>query len=471
MLNAFADSHADALRKRMPDLAIKPAEQRYLEEPRGKWAGLPTYVAMPRSVEAVSEIVKAANELLFPIQAYGGGTGLVGGQLTTTGPAPLILSMEKMNAIRDVFPSENTLIAEAGVTLETIHNAAADINRLFPLTYGSKGTAQIGAGLAVNSGGLNVLRYGMARDLCLGIEAVLPNGDILHGLKRLKKDNTGYDLRHLLIGSEGTLGLITATSLKLSPRPTNTATAILTVPSPAAALELLGRTWDAAGEVISAFELLSGTGFEFLAEKFPEMRQPFAEIPKWAVLVELATSGDTEPQSILETLFAEAFEDGLVEDGLIASSGQQAGAFWAMRETIPLANRAIGAIASHDISLPLSELAGFIDAMTQELTAIAPVRLNCFGHLGDGNMHFNVFPPKGRDRKDFADIAPQISRLVHDRVVELGGSFSAEHGLGRLKTADLERYSDPTKLTTMRTLKTALDPNGILNPGVVLAET
>ena len=469
MLNAFTDSLADTLRAQLPDLSLKHAEQRYLEEPRGKWVGLPTYVAAPRSVDEASKIVKAANTHLFPIQPYGGGTGLVGGQVTTKGPAPLIVSMEKMNKIRDVFPSENNLIAEAGVTLEAIHNAAADINRLFPLTYGSKGTAQIGAGLAVNSGGLNVLRYGMARDLCLGIEAVLPNGDILHGLKRLKKDNTGYDLRHLLIGSEGTLGLITAAALKLSPRPSKSSTAILAVPNPAAAVDLLGRTWDAAGEVISAFELLSGTGFEFLAEKFPDLRQPFAEIPPWAVLVELATSGDTEPQNILEKVFADAFEDGLVQDGLIASSGQQADAFWAIRETIPLANRAIGAIASHDISLPLTELAGFIVTTARDLTDIAPVRLNCFGHLGDGNMHFNVFPPKGHDRKEYAEVAPKISRLVHDRVVALGGSFSAEHGLGRLKTDDLERYADPTKLATMRTLKSALDPNGVLNPGAVLS--
>ncbi|NNL17686.1 MAG: FAD-binding oxidoreductase, partial [Boseongicola sp.] len=210
MLNAFTQDTASALKAALPDLPLKAADQRYLEEPRGKWAGLPTYVAAPRTTEDVAAIVRFANTHMFGLQPYGGGTGLVGGQLTTKGPEPLILSMENMTAIRAIHLSENALIAEAGVTLETIHTAAAEINRLFPLTYGSKGTAQIGAGLAVNSGGLNVLRYGMARDLCLGIEAVLPNGDVLHGLKRLRKDNTGYDLRHLLIGSEGTLGVITA---------------------------------------------------------------------------------------------------------------------------------------------------------------------------------------------------------------------------------------------------------------------
>jgi FAD/FMN-containing dehydrogenase len=469
MLNAFTHDTATTLQSALPDLPLKQAEPRYLEEPRGKWTGLPTYVAAPRNTEDVATIVRFANTHCFGLQPFGGGTGLVGGQLTTKGPEPLILSLENMKAIRAIHPQENTLIAEAGVTLETIHAAAADINRLFPLTYGSKGTAQIGAGLAVNSGGLNVLRYGMARDLCLGIEAVLPNGDILHGLKRLKKDNTGYDLRHLLIGSEGTLGIITAAALKLSPRPAHTATAFLVVPSPTAALELLARTWDAAGEVISAFEILSGTGFQFLKDVFPDMRQPFATPPDWSVLVEIATSAGTDPQAILESVFADAFENGLVTDGLIASSGQQADDFWAVRETIPLANRIVGAIASHDISLPLSHLAEFIDTTHKQLHEIAPIRINCFGHLGDGNLHYNVYPPAGKDRKVYADIAAKISHLVHDNVVARGGSFSAEHGIGRLKTADLARYADPTKLATMRTIKAAFDPNGIMNPGAVIA--
>ena len=468
MLNAFTPDTAAALKGALPDLPLKPAEQRYLEEPRGKWTGLPTHVAAPRTVEDVSKVVRFANDHLFGLQPFGGGTGLVGGQLTTKGPIPLILSMENMAAIRSVHAQENTLVVEAGATLETVQNAAANIDRLFPLSYGSKGTAQIGAGLAVNSGGLNILRYGMARDLCLGIEAVLPNGDILHGLKRLRKDNTGYDLRHLLIGSEGTLGIITAAALKLSPRPAKTATAFLSVPSPTAALDLLALTWDVAGEVISAFEILSGNGFHFLSDKFPNVRQPFETPPDWSVLVEIATPANTDPDAILETIFADAFEAGLVTDGLVASSGQQANDFWAVRETIPLANRAIGAIASHDISLPLSRLAEFIETTDTALADLAPLRINCFGHLGDGNLHYNVYPSPGKDRKDYADIAPEISRLVHDNVVERGGSFSAEHGIGRLKTDDLAHYSDPTKLATMRLIKAALDPNGIMNPGAVL---
>ena len=468
MLNAFTQDTASALQKALPDLPLKSADPRYLEEPRSKWKGLPTYVAAPRTTEDVAAIIRFANTHLFALQPYGGGTGLVGGQLTSHGPEPLILSMENMAAIRAIHPQENTLIAEAGVTLETIHTAAADINRLFPLTYGSKGTAQIGAGLAVNSGGLNVLRYGMARDLCLGIEAVLPNGDILHGLKRLRKDNTGYDLRHLLIGSEGTLGIITAASLKLKPRPARSATAFLAVRDPGAALELLQRTWDIAGEVISAFELLNDTGFHFLTEQFPDTRQPFPTPPKWSVLVEIATPGDTDPQSVLETVFADAMEADIVTDGLIASSGRQADEFWAVRETIPTANRAIGSIASHDISLPLSEIAAFIETTHQEIHAIAPVRINCFGHLGDGNLHYNVFPTLGKTRKDYADVASEISRRVHDNVADRGGSFSAEHGIGKLKTPELVRYADPTKLAVMRTLKATLDPNGIMNPGAVL---
>jgi len=399
MLNAFTYDTAAALQAALPSLPLKSADRRYLEEPRGKWTGLPTYVAAPRTTDDVAAIVRFANTHRFGIQPYGGGTGLVGGQLTTKGPEPLILSMENLAAIREIHPQENILIAEAGVALETIHTAAADINRLFPLTYGSKDTAQIGAGLAVNSGGLNVLRYGMARDLCLGIEAVLPNGDILHGLKRLRKDNTGYDMRHLLIGSEGTLGIITAAALKLSPRPAHTATAFLAVPNPTAALELLQRSWDTAGEVISAFEILSSTGFHFLKDKFPDTRLPFDTPPDWSVLIEIATPGGTDPQAILEAVFRDAFESELVTDGFIASSGQQADDFWAVRETIPLANRAIGAIASHDISLPLSHLAEFIDTTHKQLNEIAPIRINCFGHLGDGNLHYNVYPPPERTAK------------------------------------------------------------------------
>ncbi len=468
MLNPCTQSFVDTLRSALPSLRVAPAEQRYLEEPRGKYFGQPGFVAQPVTVDEVSAIVRLAAEARVGLQPYGGGTGLVGGQLSDTGPANLILSLEKMSAVRAVYPDENSLVAEAGATLAQVHEAALDANRLFPLSYASQGTAQIGSGLAVNSGGLNVLRYGMARDLCLGIEAVLADGSIFNGLKRLRKDNTGYDLRHLLIGSEGSLGIITAAALKLYPVPERTGTAFLDVVSPAAALDLLSRLREAAGETISAFELMSGVGMDFLTETLPDVRQPFATPPAWSVLVELATPGGLDPQAILEEVFADALERGLVTDGLIASSGAQRDAFWNVRETIPEANRLIGAVASHDISVPLSELPAFVETTTRELARFGAVRVNAFGHLGDGNLHYNVFPAKGHSAKEFKADAPEMTRLVHDAVTACGGSFSAEHGIGRLKTGELAHYGDPAKLAAMRAIKAALDPLGILNPGVVL---
>ncbi len=469
MLNPCDPAFADLLSRRLPDLPLAPAEPRYLEEPRGKWRGQPTFVAKPRTTEQVAEIVRIAAGARVGLQPYGGGTGLVGGQISGEGPPTLIVSMENMRAIRSVHETENTLVAEAGATLAEVHAAAENVGRIFPLSYASQGTATIGAGLAVNSGGLNVLRYGMARDLCLGVEAVLPDGQVFHGLKRLRKDNTGYDLRHLLIGSEGTLGLITAASLSLSPIPAETGTAFLAVESPAAALKVLSALHAVAGDTISAFELMSREGFDFLSETHPDVRQPFADPPDWSLLIELGTPAALNPNEILENVFADALENGLVSDGLIATSGAQRAAFWAVREMIPEANKAIGAIASHDISLPLSGLPDFVRETAPLVQAIAPgVRINAFGHLGDGNLHYNAFPPKGQSAKDFRHLAEEISRTVHDRVAAYDGGFSAEHGIGRLKTGDLLRYGDPAKLSAMRAIKAALDPLGILNPGAVL---
>jgi FAD/FMN-containing dehydrogenase len=372
-----------------------------------------------------------------------------------------------MTAIRDVNAAENTLIAEAGAILADVQSAAANVERLFPLSYASQGSARIGGALAVNSGGLNVLRYGMARDLCLGIEAVLPNGDIFHGLKKLRKDNTGYDLRHLLIGSEGTLGIITAAALRLTPRPVDQTTAFIAVPHPQAALDLLSLFQQQAGETISAFELLARTSFDFLAEAFPDMRQPFDAAPEWCVLVELGAGPGVSTETMMLTTFEMALEAGLATDGTISQSESQRDAFWQLRESIPLANKAIGAVASHDISLPLSEIPRFLEEAGQLFGQT--VRINAFGHLGDGNLHYNFFPLHGENREAFAERARDLSTQVHDMVVGRGGSFSAEHGLGRIKVAALETYGDPAKLTAMRAIKKALDPKGIMNPGAVLA--
>ena len=440
----------------------------YTEEPRGKFHGRAGFVACPTSTDQVAAIVRHANDNRVGILPYGGGTGLVGGQIAPDGPLPFILSLERMTAIRSIHAEENALVTEAGATLAQIQDAAAEANRLFPLSYASKYSARIGGALAVNSGGLNVLRYGTARELCLGIEAVLPSGDVLHGLKRLRKDNTGYDLRHLLIGSEGTLGVITAASLKLFPKPAKTATAFLAVRDPSAALTLLSMLKDHVGDAVSAFELISAQAFAFLSEVKPDIRQPFEAPPPWSVLVEIGTGPDMDPETALATIFEAASEPGLVTDGRIAQSGTQQAEFWTVRENVPEANRLIGAVASHDIALPLSEIAGFMEEAKAQITALFPCRINAFGHLGDGNLHYNVFPPKGEPRYAYKDRSQEVTRIVHDLTHARGGSFSAEHGVGRLKVDDLKRYGDPAKLAAMRAIKQALDPMGIMNPGAVL---
>ncbi len=452
----------------LPAGRLTPAEPRYLEEPRGKFTGQPGLLARPQSTEEVATLIRIAAQARVPVVPYGGGTGLVGGQVALDGPAPLLLSLEKMSAIRAVYPEENVLIAEAGAILADVQAAAAEADRLFPLSLASEGSARIGGTLATNAGGVNVLRYGTARELCLGLEAVLPDGQIWHGLKRLRKDNTGYDLRNLLIGAEGTLGVITAAALKLSPVPAGQGTAFLAVPDPAAALTLLSLARSQLGEAISAFELIHAQGLRFLSETMPQVRQPFDDLPEWSVLIELGLASGLDPEDALATLFETAFDQGLVTDGLIAQSQAQRADFWNVREHIPEANRLIGAVASHDISLPLGALPEFIAQANAALAALLPCRINCFGHLGDGNLHYNVFPAAGQDRTEARKRAPEVTALVHDLVARYDGSFSAEHGVGRAKVGDLEHYGDPAKLAAMRAIKSALDPSGIMNPGAVL---
>lgn len=459
----------DRLRANLPDGRVRAPDQRYLEEPRGKFAGKAAAVVTPGSTEEVATTVRLAAEAGVGIVPYGGGTGLVGGQISPDEPAGLVLSLERMSAIRGVWPEENVLVAEAGAIVAHVQQAAEAAGRLFPLSYGAEGTAQIGGALAVNSGGVNVLRYGNARELCLGIEAVLPDGRILHGLRRLRKDNTGYDIRNLLIGSEGTLGIITAASLRLFPRPARIGTALFAVSDPAAALSLLSRARDRVGEGVTAFELLSGTGLGFLDEVGMGLRQPFDPIPAWVVLVDLGLPPSLDPDAELEALFADGFEAGEVTDGVVAQSGQQRADFWRLREAVPEANRKIGAVASHDVSLPLSAIPAFLREADAALGALAPLRINAFGHLGDGNLHYNVYPPKGVQARDLGAVRERVIDTVHEIVHAKDGSFSAEHGVGRLKTHDLERYGDPVRLDLMRRIKDLFDPQGIMNPGAVLS--
>lgn len=467
-LNPADAAFAGTLAALLPEGAVRAPEPRYLEEPRGRWTGQGGVLVLPRSTAEVQAVVRACAAARVGIVPWGGGTGLVGGQIQPDGPAPVILSLERMAQVRNVWPEENALEVEAGATLATVQEAAAGVGRLFPLSLASEGTARIGGVLATNAGGIGVLRYGNARDLCLGVEAVLADGSVIGGLKRLRKDNTGYDLRNLLIGAEGTLGIITAATLRMVPRPAVNVTAMLVVESPAAALRLLTLCQTRVPGMVSAFELIARRGFEFLAEKMPEVACPFPVAPEWCVLLELGLPSVFEAEEVMAGLYAEADEAGLVQDGVIAASEAQRAALWCIRESIPEANRRVGSVSSHDISLPLSAVPEFIARADAALAAMGAFRVNCFGHLGDGNLHYNVFPAPGRTRRDHEGERDAIKACVHDLVHGMGGSVSAEHGVGRLKVGDLERYGDPGKLAAMRAVKAALDPAGILNPGAVL---
>lgn len=467
-LSPADDAFEARLRAIIPADAFRALTPAYLEEPRGRYRGQGGLLVAPTTVDEVSAVLRAAHQARVAVVPYGGGTGLVGGQVMPEGPTPVILSLERMRRIRAVHADENVLIAEAGAILADVQAAAAQADRLFPLSLAAEGTACIGGNLATNAGGTGVLRYGNARDLCLGLEVVLPSGEIWHGLSRLRKDNTGYDLKNLLIGAEGTLGVITAASLKLFPIPAQAGTALMVVPSPRHALDLLNLARARVGDGVSAFELVNGMGLTFLTETLPDIRQPFAAPPQWSVLIELGLSGNQPADAALEDLFVEAMERGLVSDGLIAQSQTQQQAFWSVREHIPEANRRIGSISSHDVSVPLSRIADFIEQAAGKVSAFGDFRINCFGHLGDGNLHYNVFPQQGQDRADYDAIRNDVKRAVHDLVDEFGGSVSAEHGVGRLKAGDLQTYGDPVKLAMMKAIKAALDPAGIMNPGAVL---
>ncbi len=466
----------------LPEGRLRDPEPRDLTEPRGRWTGGAGAVALPHCTEEVSVLLAACSAAGVAVVPRGGGTGLVGGQVMPGG-LPLILSLERMAALRGIWPDENAITVEAGMTLAAVQEAAAGAGRLFPLSLASEGTATIGGNLATNAGGTAVLRYGNARDLCLGVEAVLADGQVLRGLKRLRKDNTGYDLKNLLIGSEGTLGVITAASLRLFPPPAARIVALLAVPGPAAAQALLRLCEARVGGLVSAFELIGRAGFDFLAEAGlaeaglakaglakagPAHRLPFAVPPDWSVLMELGLPAAMPPEETMAALYDEAAEAGLVTDGVIATSDAQAAALWAIREDIPEANRRIGAVSSHDISLPLGEIPAFLERAGAAVAALGDMRVNCFGHLGDGNLHYNVFPARGRTRADYDPLRERVKATVHDLVDAAGGSVSAEHGLGRLKTGDLRRYGDPARVAAMRALKAVLDPRGILNPGAVL---
>jgi FAD/FMN-containing dehydrogenase len=447
--------------------------QPYLVENRGLIRGRAAALLKPSSADQVAAILRLCHAQRIGVVPYGGGTGLVGGQVcpveSTGGPKPIILSLERMNRIREVLPDDGAIVAEAGVVLADLQAAAVAAGRLFPLSLAAQGSCRIGGNLATNAGGVQVLRYGNTRDLCLGIEAVLADGTVVSGLKPLRKDNTGYDLRHLLIGSEGTLGVITAAVMKLFPQPGEMATAMLAVPSPAASVQLLHHLRDALGDGVTAFELIFRQGPDWLREFYPDRPDPLSGRPEWRVLTEIAGPAGAGLAGRAEAALAEAFETGLATDGTLAASEAQRAHLWWMRETLPECNYRVGSVSSHDISLPLSHLDRFVSRARAAVEGLGQnLRINCFGHAGDGNLHFNVFPPEGQRAVDWRHMAGQVKSMIHNLVADLGGSISAEHGIGRMKTGDLQKYGDPGRLAAMRAIKSALDPRGILNPGAVL---
>lgn len=448
-----------------------PAEMApFLAEERGLYRGKARMVVRPASTQEVADVVRICAESGIAIVPQGGNTGLVGGGVPHDHGAEIVLSLSRMNRVRALDPLNYAITVEAGCVLANIQKAADEADRLFPLSLGAEGTCQIGGNLSTNAGGIAVLRYGMARDLVLGLEVVLPSGEIWDGLTGLRKDNTGYDLKQLFVGAEGTLGIITAAVLKLFPRPGSIETAFVAVPDPDAAIALLSRMRAGTGDAVTAFELISRRALEMVLKHIPGTSNPLAELHPWHVLIETssgATGGGLKAS--LEQVLGAAMEDGLVHDAVLAASGDQAKALWRLRESITEAQKPEGGSIKHDVSVPVSQVPTFIARATAACEERLPgIRIVAFGHAGDGNIHFNMSQPVGADRAAYLARWAEFNRIVHDIVAELGGSISAEHGIGRLKREELLHYKSPVAIELMRTLKRTLDPKNILNPGKVV---
>jgi FAD/FMN-containing dehydrogenase len=442
----------------------------YLHEWRGRFQGGALAVLRPSSTEQVAAIVKAALGANVQIVPQGGNTGLVGGSMSYPGERAVILSLQRLNRIRALDPIDYTATVEAGCILANLQDAAAEANRLFPLSLGSQGSSTIGGLLSTNAGGTMTIRYGNMRELVLGIEAVLPDGRIWNGLRRLHKNNTGYDLKHLFIGGEGTLGIVTAAVLKLFPRPRQTETAFIGVPDPASAIALLDRLRVATGDALTGFELMPRIAIDFALRHISGATDPLAAPHPWYVLAE-ATAGTQGGQlrDAIEIALADAVEAGVAHDATLADSEARRDALWFLREAIVEAQRFEGGSIKHDISVPVSRVADFIarasDAVKAHMPGIRPV---AFGHAGDGNIHFNLTQPQGADAVAYLAQWEDFNRIVHDVALGLDGSISAEHGIGRFKREEMALIKSPPELDMMRRVKTALDPDGVMNPGVML---
>lgn len=433
----------------------------HLEEWRGKFHGHTPLLLKPPNTKEVSALLRICHETGTPIVPQGGNTGLVGGQIPLHGE--VLLSLSRMNRIRDVDASAMTLTAEAGAILADIHTAADRANKIFPLRLASQGSCTIGGNLSTNAGGENVLRYGNTRDSVLGVKVVLADGTVLDLLRTLRKDNTGYDLKQLFIGAEGTLGVITAAALKLYPKPGNTVTAFAALSDPQAAIRLLSELQDATGGLLSTFELIPKIGLEFVLNHIPNTAAPFKLNAPWYALVEAESPSHFDLRSAIEQGLASS------NDAVIATSEAQRQALWRLRESMSEAQKKEGASIKHDVSLPIASVPEFLARASAAVTSAIPgARTVPFGHLGDGNIHFNISVPKRGNGDAFLARWEEVVRLVHDIVHEMGGSISAEHGIGALKRTDLAHYKSVTEIELMRALKRTLDPKNILNPGKLL---
>ncbi len=443
------------------------AQEPYLVEMRDLYHGVTPAVLRPGSVEEVAAILKLANETATPVVPQGGNTGLVGGQTPHHGE--LLLSLTRLDKIREVDAVSNTMTVEAGVTLQRAREAAAEADRLYPQLLPSEGTCTIGGNLSTNAGGTAALAHGIARSHALGLEVVLADGRVLHNLNKLKKDNTGYDLKNLFIGSEGTLGIITAAVLRLVPRPRSVETAFIGVPSPQASLDLLGLAEERTSGGVTSFELMARSGVDAVVSHDSMSRNPLATPYPWYVLIELSSQARTGLRGVLEEILSAGHDKGVVLDATIAESGQQAKAFWRIREMFGEVQRHLGASIKHDISVPVAAVPAFIAEADAAVTKFIPgCRSLPFGHVGDGNIHYNVMQPDGADRQQYLARWDEMNAVVFAVVKKYGGSISAEHGVGIVKRDMLPAYKDPVALDLMRALKRTLDPKGILNPGKVL---
>lgn len=442
----------------------------FLAEPRGRYHGRTPIVLKPKTTDEVAAIVTVAAVENLPLVPQGGNTGLVGGQVPAESGDEIIVSLSRMNLVRAFDPENNTITAEAGCVLQDVRQATEDADRLFPLSLASEGSCQIGGNLSTNAGGNAVLRYGSMRDLVLGLEVVLPSGEVWSGLKGLRKDNTGYDLKQLFIGAEGTLGIITAAVLKVFPRPRAVETSLAAVPSPQAAVELLSLARALSGDQVSAFELIPRIGMEFVVRHMPPLSDPIDRPHPWYVLIELSSGGGPEAlKPVIEEILSTGVENDLVSDAVVASSQAQAKDLWALRERMSEVQKLEGGSIKHDVSVPVSAIPVFLDKAIAAVTAAIPgIRPVPFGHIGDGNIHFNLSQPTGMEKQAFLDEWERMNRIVHDLVHELDGSISAEHGIGRIKRGELARYKSPVELEMMRAIKRTIDPKGIMNPGRIL---